>query len=70
MVIVSPTGRSHLIISNIYPRTFFPDANITVRLDFGEFILHPGKLVHGGVDITRGNRFLMIFFCHTEQPAD
>jgi len=47
-------------------RTYFPDANETVRLEFGEFLIHPGNLVHGGVDITRGKRYLMIMFTHTE----
>ena len=47
-------------------RTYFPDANETVRLEFGEFLIHPGNLVHGGVDITQGKRYLMIMFTHTE----
>jgi hypothetical protein len=27
--------------------TFFPDAKATVKLEFGEFLIHPGDLVHG-----------------------
>jgi len=46
--------------------TYFPDANATVKLEFGEFLIHPGNLVHGGVDITQGERYLMIMFTHTE----
>ena len=46
--------------------TYFPDANQTVRLEFGEFLIHPGNLVHGGIDITSGKRYLMILFTHTE----
>ena len=48
-------------------RTYFPDANATIRLEFGEFLIHPGNLVHGGVDITQGSRYLMIMFTHTER---
>jgi len=51
-------------------RTYFPDANETVRLEFGEFLIHPGNLVHGGVDITQGSRYLMIMFTHTESWED
>ena len=47
-------------------RTYFPDADTTVRLEYGEFLIHPGNLVHSGVDITRGERYLMILFTHTE----
>ena len=44
--------------------TYFPDANATVRLEFGEFLIHPGNLVHGGADISRGTRYLMVMFTH------
>lgn len=43
-------------------RTFFPDAREVVRLEFGEFILHPGSLVHSGADIRSGTRHLMVIF--------
>lgn len=43
-------------------RTHFLDANEVVKLEFGEFLLHPGHLVHGGVRITRGTRYLMVIF--------
>lgn len=36
------------------------------RLEYGELLIHPGTIVHGGVDITSGKRYLMIMFCHTE----
>ena len=42
--------------------TYFPSADTVVRLEFGEFVLHPGGLVHGGVNITQGNRVLMVMF--------
>lgn len=44
--------------------TFFPDLNRAVRLKYGEFILHPGSLVHGGTEITQGRRYLMVLFAH------
>ena len=44
--------------------TFFPDLNTVVRLKYGEFILHPGSLVHGGSEITQGIRYLMVLFAH------
>lgn len=46
--------------------TYFPDANTTSKLEFGEFLIHPGNLVHAGIDITRGTRYLMVIFTHTE----
>jgi hypothetical protein len=45
-------------------RTFFPAANEIVRLEFGEFLIHPGSLVHGGMNILHGTRHLMIFFAN------
>jgi len=42
--------------------TYFPDADAVVRLEFGEFLIHPGGLVHGGVNITQGTRYLMVLF--------
>lgn len=46
--------------------TYFPDAKTTVKLEFGEFLIHPGDLVHAGVDIVKGTRTLMILFTHVE----
>jgi len=43
-------------------RTYFPDAREVVRLDFGEFLLHPGSLVHSGMNIQSGTRHLMVIF--------
>jgi hypothetical protein len=48
----------------VYISTSFPDARAVVRLDFGEFILHPGSLVHGGMPISSGTRHLMVIFAH------
>lgn len=45
--------------------TFFPDANENVCLEFGEFLLHRGSTVHGGRNITSGERYLLVIF--TEQ---
>jgi hypothetical protein len=47
-------------------RTYFCDVHQTVRLEYGEFLLHPGHLVHSGVDIHSGQRYLMIIFAHAE----
>lgn len=47
--------------------TYFPDAKATVKLEFGEFLIHPGNLVHAGVDIVQGTRTLMILFTHVEE---
>ena len=44
--------------------TYFPDACLNVRLEFGEFLLHPGSCVHGGSKITNGTRFLMVIFAN------
>ena len=35
----------------LFVSTFFPDAYEVVKLDFGEFILHPGSLVHAGMNM-------------------
>ena len=44
--------------------TYFPDLNKVVRLKYGEFLLHPGSLVHGGTEISKGTRYLMVLFAH------
>jgi len=33
-----------------------------IRLEVGEFLLHPGSLVYGGNPITAGTRYLMVTF--------
>lgn len=48
-------------------RTYFPEAKQTVRLEYGEFLLHPGTCVHGGVNITRGTRFIMVTFANEKK---
>ena len=42
--------------------TYFPDADAVVRLERGSFLIHPGTLVHGGVNISHGSRYLMVMF--------
>jgi predicted 2-oxoglutarate/Fe(II)-dependent dioxygenase YbiX len=42
--------------------TYFRDAGLNVRLEFGEFLLHPGAAIHAGTEITEGKRFLMVMF--------
>jgi len=46
--------------------TYFADVKETVKLNFGEFLLHPGVRVHSGHAITKGSRFLMVMFSHLE----
>jgi hypothetical protein len=46
--------------------TYYPATGCTLRLSRGEFVLHPGSLVHAGTDITSGTRHLLVFFCHFE----
>lgn len=46
--------------------TYFPDASTNVRLEFGEFLLHPGSCVHGGSNITSGTRYLMVIFANAK----
>jgi hypothetical protein len=46
--------------------THFPAAHTTVVLQEGEFLLHPGSLVHGGRPVTWGSRYVMVFFCHVD----
>lgn len=46
--------------------TFFPTAREVVRLEFGEFLIHPGSLVHAGMNILHGTRHLMIFFANVK----
>eukprot|EP00978_Attheya_sp_CCMP212_P001479 scaffold3126_cov46-Attheya_sp.AAC.4 len=42
--------------------TYFPDAKQVVRLEYGEFLVHPGRLLHSGVELSQGVRYLMIIF--------
>jgi hypothetical protein len=46
--------------------TYYPATGSTLRCAQGEFVLHPGSLVHAGTDITAGTRHLLVFFCHFE----
>lgn len=46
--------------------TCFPDACTNVRLEFGEFLLHPGSCVHGGTKILSGTRYLMVIFANAK----
>lgn len=38
-----------------------------IRLELGEFLLHPGSLVHGGNPITAGTRYLLITFANLKR---
>ena len=49
--------------------TYFQDADTNVRLEFGEFLLHPGSVVHGGTNICDGTRLLMVVFADVEHKA-
>ena len=42
--------------------TFIAAMNKVVKLEQGEVLLHPGNLVHSGVPITAGTRYLMVTF--------
>jgi len=44
--------------------TYFPDTGSIVKLNYGECLLHPGSLVHGGMEVTKGTRYLMVTFAH------
>ena len=44
--------------------TYFPEAKRNVRLDFGEFLLHPGNAVHSGREIVGGTRYIMVIFAN------
>ena len=47
--------------------TYYPAVGDTLRLGQGEFVLHPGSLVHAGTEITAGTRHLLVFFCHLDK---
>ena len=38
-----------------------------IRLEQGEFLLHPGSLIHGGNPITAGTRYLLVTFADLDQ---
>lgn len=44
--------------------TYLDVVQMTIHLERGEFLLHPGSLAHAGRDISSGSRYLMVFFCH------
>jgi len=44
--------------------TFFAAINQRFVLNQGQFLVHPGHLVHGGCEITAGVRHLMLYFLH------
>jgi hypothetical protein len=44
--------------------TFIVDVGRVIKLDRGEFLLHPGSLVHAGMDITEGTRYLLVTFAY------
>jgi hypothetical protein len=49
--------------------THFPsvaEGGTTVWLERGEILLHPGRLVHAGREISSGTRYLLVWFCHLQ----
>ena len=40
----------------------------TVMLDQGEYLIHPGPLLHRGCEITQGTRYLLVFFVNFLHP--
>jgi predicted 2-oxoglutarate/Fe(II)-dependent dioxygenase YbiX len=44
--------------------TMLVDIDRVIRLEKGEVLLHPGSMVHGGMDITEGTRYLLVTFAH------
>lgn len=42
--------------------TYFKALNQTLKLKIGQVLVHPGNLLHSGIGITRGERFLAISF--------
>lgn len=44
--------------------TYIPDTGSIIKLNHGECLLHPGSLVHGGMEVTKGTRYLMVTFAH------
>ena len=51
--------------------TIFPTINLSVRLKIGEAILFPSHYLHRGDVITRGEKFVVVFFLdeQTTPPA-
>lgn len=50
--------------------TYLVDLNPQrVMLERGEFLLHPGSLIHAGGEITAGTRYLMVSFVHFPTPG-
>jgi hypothetical protein len=43
--------------------------DVTVHLEQGECLLHPGSLGHAGKDILRGSRYLMVMFGFLPPPS-
>ncbi|CAJ1951236.1 unnamed protein product [Cylindrotheca closterium] len=44
--------------------TYIRDTGSIIKLNYGECLLHPGSLVHGGMEVTKGTRYLMVTFAH------
>lgn len=62
------TANLSLSRSNTYTGggTFIAAMNKVVRLEQGEFLLHPGGLVHSGNPIITGTRYLLVTFANFE----
>lgn len=50
--------------------TYFEELDTVITLDGGEILTFDAKLVHQGLPITRGCRFLMVGFCYTEDARE
>lgn len=49
--------------------TYLRDLDQRVVLEQGEFLLHPGNLIHAGCEITAGTRYLLVSFVHFPAPT-
>jgi len=47
--------------------TYIAALNRVIKLEQGEVLLHPGQLLHGGMPITAGTRYLLVTFANFER---
>ena len=59
---------SNIIVGTFF-RTFFPELGSVIKLERGEFLIHPGSLVHCGMNLTGGTRYLMVLFAHLSKDV-
>jgi hypothetical protein len=43
--------------------TYLPAIGTTVRLPYGNILIHPGNALHAGCEIHSGSRYLLVYFC-------